>query len=195
MISGRPLEYDPDAALEAAIQLFWEHGYEATSMSDLLKAMGLSKSSLYQGFGGKKELFLRCMARYSESVGGRLRSQLEQAASGLEFIRELLLHAAIEASKSECRRGCLLMNTASEFAQADPEIAARVVSGFEGLREILRLAVERGQEEGHIASDQDAYGLAGYLMSTIAGLKTVVKGGADDRQVREIVEISLRALR
>ncbi|MCL7489694.1 MAG: TetR/AcrR family transcriptional regulator [Desulfobulbaceae bacterium] len=195
MISGRPLEYDPDAALDAAMQLFWEQGYEATSMSDLLQAMGLSKSSLYQRFSGKKELFLQCMARYTERVGTRLRGRLDQADSGREFIRELLLHAVIEAGGTECRRGCLLMNTASEFAQQDPEIASRVVSGFEGLRAILRQAVKWGQGEGEITSDQEADALAGYLMSTIAGLKTVVKGGASERQVREIVEIALRALR
>lgn len=72
MICGRPLEYDIDTALDAAMHLFWEQGYEATSMSDLLRAMGLSKSSLYHRFGGKKELFLQCMARYSEAIGVRI---------------------------------------------------------------------------------------------------------------------------
>lgn len=195
MICGRPLAYDPDEALDAAMHLFWEQGYKATSISDLMGAMRLSKSSLYQRFGGKKELFLQCMARYSEEVGARLRVRFNQANSGLAFIRELLLHSATEAEEKECRRGCLLMNTASEFAQQDPEIAARVGNGLEGLQAVLRLAVMRSQEEGGINASLDVDGLAGYLMSTIAGLKTVVKGGADEHQVREIVEISLRALR
>jgi len=184
---GRPLTYDPDEALDAAMHLFWEQGYEATSMSDLLRAMGLSKSSLYQRFGGKKELFIKCMARYCDWLGEWLRARLTEADSGLEFIRELLLHAAAETGENQCRRGCLLVNTASEFAQQDPEIAYRVGNGFHGLRAILRLAVQRGQADGDIAPNQDADALAGYLLSSIAGLKIMVKGGADEHQVRQIV--------
>lgn len=194
MICGRPLEFDPEVALDAAMHLFWEQGYEATSMRDLLCAMGLSKSSLYQRFGDKKKLFLLCMSRYADVVETRLHEQLDQAASGLEFIRELLLQSCREAREKDCRRGCLLMNTASEFAQQDCEIAARVVRGFAGLHIILRLAVQRGQGEGEIDVKQDADALAGYLMSSIAGLKTVVKGGADEHQVQDVVAICLRAL-
>lgn len=176
------------------MHLFWGQGYEATSLRNLLTAMGLSKSSLYQRFGTKKGLFLQCVARYTEQVGGRLLAKLAEAPSGRAFIRDFLLHAVIEAGECECRRGCLLMNTASEFAQADPEIASRVAGGFTDLRKILRLAVERGQADGTISSEQGADALADYLMTTLAGLKTVVKGGADEQQVRQIVEISLRAL-
>lgn len=195
MISGRPLKYDPDAALDAAMHLFWEKGYEATSMNDLLVAMGLSKSSLYQRFGGKKELFLQCIARYTERVGTRLRNQLREAPSGLFFIRELLLHATVEAAGNECRRGCMLMNTASEFAQQDPEIAGKVKGGFAGLRTILQEAVEQGRKEDSITAEQDSSVLAEYLITAIAGLKTIVKGGADQDQVRGVVDITLRALR
>jgi TetR/AcrR family transcriptional regulator, transcriptional repressor for nem operon len=195
MICGRPLGYDPDAALDAAMYLFWEQGYEATSMNELLAAMCLSKSSLYQRFGGKKALFLLCMARYSQRMWARLRSRLDQADSGLEFVREVLLHSVTEAGANECRRGCMLMNAASEFAQQDPEIAKGVTLGFSGLRATLQLGMERGQREGDITTDQDASSLAEYLISSIAGLKTMVKGGANAQQVREVVEIILRALR
>jgi AcrR family transcriptional regulator len=194
MTQGRPLAYDPDKALEAAMQLFWQQGYEATSLHDLLKAMGLSKSSLYQGFGGKKELFLRCVNRYCEGVSVRLGARLAEAESGLDFIKGLLLQATVEAGQSDCRRGCLLMNTASEFAQSDPEIAARISTGFDGLRGLLQNAILRGQAEGEIAATLNAQVLAGYLFSSLAGLKTVVKGGADEKQVREIVGVILRAL-
>jgi len=121
MTQGRPLAYDPDKALEAAMHLFWQQGYEATSLHDLLKAMGLSKSSLYQGFGDKKELFLRCVNRYCEEVSARFVARLAEAESGLNFIKWVLLHAPAEAGQSESRRSCLRMNTASEFAQNDQD--------------------------------------------------------------------------
>ncbi|HEX9080073.1 MAG TPA: TetR/AcrR family transcriptional regulator [Desulfuromonadaceae bacterium] len=195
MSYGRPLEYDPDKALDAAMQVFWLHGYEATSLQDLLTAMGLSKSSLYQGFGGKKELFLRCVNRYCDGLSDRLGRLLEGAESGLAFIEEVLLNAAAEAKRTDFRRGCLLMNTATEFAQKDPEIAARVTTGFEGLRGLLKTAILRGQEEGDITREQDAEALASFLISSLGGIKTVVKGGGDEKRVRDIVNIVVRALR
>lgn len=193
MTHGRPLEYDPEKALDAAMHVFWVQGYEATSLQDLLKAMGLSKSSLYQGFGGKKELFLRCVDRYYERMSASLQPLLDRAGSGLGFIEELLLRTASEAGQNDLRRGCMLMNTAAEFAQKDPEIAARVTTGFGRLRGLLKAAVLRGQREGDISS-LDAEVLASYLMSSLGGLKIVVKGGADEKTVREIVGVILRAL-
>ena len=191
---GRPLEYDPDKALDAAMHLFWSQGYEATSLSDLLNAMGLSKSSLYQGFGGKKELFMRCINRYCDNYAGLFLDLLNKAGSGRSFIEETLLMAANETRRSEMRRGCLLMNTASEFAQKDPAIAQRVATGFDRFRGVFLAAVERGQREGDITTQVDAEPLASYLMSSMGGLKTVVKGGADEQKVKDIVDIIMRAL-
>lgn len=189
------MAYDPDKALDAAMHVFWSQGYEATSLQDLLAAMGLSKSSLYQGFGGKKELFIRCINRYRHHISGVLTGLLDKAESGLAFIEKLLLIAAAEARQPEhLRRGCLLMNTATEFAQKDPLVAKHVAAGFEGLRDVLRAALLRGQQEGNISSDQDAEVLASYLVSSLGGIKTVVKGGADEQRVKEIVGVILKAL-
>lgn len=196
MTLGRPLAYDPEEALDAALQVFWSKGYEATSLQDLLAAMGLSKSSFYQGFGGKRELFLRCVARYRETIGRRLRELVAGSASGHEVVERLLLNAAAEARRpGELRRGCLLMNTATEFAQKDAEIAGQVRRGFEGLREIFRQAIERGQAQGEIAADLHPDLLSNYLLCSLGGIKTIVKGGAEEQQVRDIVALTLRALR
>jgi TetR/AcrR family transcriptional repressor of nem operon len=195
MTLGRPLAYDPDAALNAAMQVFWSQGYEATTLQDLLKAMGLSKSSFYQTFGGKKELFLRCISRYREKISQGLADLLESSDSGRSFIERMLLNSAAEARRAnETRRGCLLMNTAAECAQKDSDIAERVASGFEGLRVILCRAVRQGQAEGEITQELEAEALASYLISSLGGIKTVVKGGADEERVRDIVTITLRAL-
>lgn len=177
------------------MHLFWLQGFEATSLQDLLQAMGLSKSSFYQAFGSKKELFLRCVNRYCRKMSELLRGQLAEAAGGLVFIEQMLLGAAAEARRSEQRRGCLLMNTASELAQKDPTIACRVDSGLSGLREIFAEAVRRGQGEGAITTEQAAESLADYLVCSVGGLKTLVKGGAEEARVKEIVAIILRGLR
>jgi TetR/AcrR family transcriptional regulator, transcriptional repressor for nem operon len=193
MHRGRPLQYDPDQALDAAMHLFWLQGYKATTLQDLLKAMGLSKSSFYQGFGNKKALFLRCVNRYSDGISAMLLDSLARATSAREFIEEVLLDSASEARRDAYRCGCLLMNTATEFAQKDPEIAAHVSTGYDRLRHPLKFAIKRGQREGEI-SDLDAEVLANYLISSLAGLRIVVKGGAGEKEVREIVEVIMRAL-
>jgi len=92
---GRPLEFDPDTALEGAMNLFWARGYEHTSMQDLLTAMNLSKSSLYQAFGGKQQLFRQCVGRYADQFAGRLREGLAGAPSGRRFI-EAFLNSILE---------------------------------------------------------------------------------------------------
>lgn len=192
---GRPLGYDPDTVLDAAMQIFWSKGYEATSLQDLLKATGLSKSSLYQAFGGKKDLFLRCINRYRERIGNSIAEVLEMSSSGRDFIERMLLNCANEARRpNELRRGCLLMNTATEWAQRDLDVAQRVSSGFDGLRIALKRAVERGQTEGEICPKLDPDAAAGFLIASLGGIKTVVKGGASREEVREIVAIALRAL-
>jgi TetR/AcrR family transcriptional repressor of nem operon len=192
---GRPLEYDPDQALNAAMHVFWQHGYEATSLQALLQAMGLSKSSLYQGFGGKKELFLRCVDRYGEGIANTMQSLRDNTGSGVEFIEQLLLASASEARRSGARRGCLLMNTATEFAQKDPEIASRVSFAFGSLRRHLKAAVEQGQSRGEITREKDAEVLASYLLSSLGGIKTMVKGGVDEAGIKEIVSVIVRALK
>lgn len=195
MANGRPIQYDPEKALDAAMHLFWAQGYEVTSLQDLLKATGLSKSSLYQGFGGKKDLFMRCIDRYRTNMIEVLTGLLDKAVSGRAFIEKLLLNAAAEARQPEhLRRGCLLMNTATEFAQKDSLVARSVTDGLDGLRAILKVAVQRGQLEGDITSKLDPEQLASFFVCSIGGIKTVVKGGADEQKVKEIVWITLKML-
>lgn len=174
---------------------FWSKGYEATSLQDLLQTMGLSKSSFYQGFGGKKELFVHCMGRYREKMAELFAELMQEADSGRAFVEFILLGAASETRQPDnLRRGCLLMNTATEFAQKDQAIAAHVTTGFKGLQTVFRSAVRRGQKDGSITSAQDAGVLADYLICNLGGIKTMVKGGASEEKVKEIIGVILKTL-
>jgi TetR/AcrR family transcriptional repressor of nem operon len=189
---GRPLEFDPDTALDAAMHQFWSKGYEHTSMQDLLATMNLSKSSLYQAFGGKQPLFRRCVARYTDQFAIRMREGLSAAPSGRAFIEAFLLSVLDDVGAGP--RGCLVMNTASEFAQSEPEIAQDVAQSIERFRSILRAAVERAQREGEIAADRDPAMLANFLVSNMSGLKTQAKAGADAETLKGIIAVVLSAL-
>ncbi len=191
---GRPLEFDPDQALDTAMRLFWRSGYEMTSTQDLLNELGLSKSSLYQTFGSKQQLFERCLLHYQETLATEMRVALAQAASGKSFLQGLLLAMAEESAGKAGTRGCLLLNTAAEFSQREPEIAAAVSRGITVLTAIIEEAVRQGQADGGIRSNGDPGDLARYLMTGMAGLKTLTKGGMGPQEIRAVVHMLLQRL-
>lgn len=192
---GRPLEFDPTQALQAAMEVFWRQGYEATSLQDLLQAMGLSKSSFYQAFGSKHELFQSCLTLFRERQVKRMTSALNRAPSGREFLRAVLHAPAQEAHSPKSPKGCLIMNTATEFAGRDPEVAGLVADGTREFAGVFRAAVLRAQEEGEIAPNRNPDALAHYVVSTVSGLKTMVKAGLSPVMIEEVAEVALDALR
>ena len=194
MSIGRPLQFDPEQVLDAAMQVFWASGYDATSLQDLLQAMRLSKSSFYQAFGSKQQLFERCLRRYREQTAQTLMGRLDALGSGRRFIAELLESAVDEARSEQKPRGCLVMNTANEFAQRDPEVAAWVQKGVNRFKGIFETAVRRSQDQGEIPPERDPETLALYLVSSMSGIKTLVKAGLDDQSADRIVGVILSAL-
>ncbi len=176
------------------MQLFWRKGYEATSLADLLKAMRLSKSSLYQAFGNKHELFEACILRYRDMLVADMQAALDRAGSGRRFIEQVFHGVSAETRSSETRLGCLVMNTAAEFGQRDPVIASRVASSTRAFSKVFAAALRQAQRDGEIAADRDPTVLASYLVSSMTGLRTMVKAGASERKVREIANVILTAL-
>lgn len=191
---GRPIEFDPDVVLDAAMSVFWQRGFEATSLADLLAAMNLSKSSFYNAFGSKHELFERCLARFRAQQVDRMQQGLYAAPSPVDFIRRMLLAAAAEAREPGRPRGCLIMNTASELSGRDPAVAALVSNATQDFAGMFRLAVEQAQERGEISRERDPALLAGYLLTAMAGIRTMVKAGLDANEVEQIAHIAVRAL-
>lgn len=194
MTIGRPLEFNPEVALEAAMQLFWCQGYESSSLQALLNTMGLSKSSFYQTFKSKHQLFQSSIHLYQQMLTDELRAQLKECGSGRLFITTLFYSVANETSGPNARRGCLLMNTASEFAQSDAKIAELTASSIERCIDVFEIAVQQAQQQGEISNTQEARALATYLVSSMSGVKNMVKAGADRETVKRIVNIMLTAL-
>ncbi len=191
---GRPLEFNPEDALDAAIEVFWCKGYEATSMADLLEAMGLSKSSLYQTFGSKQQLFERCLSRYADRLSAEMAKELEEAKSGRAFIEDIFAEVANTAQQPEGAKGCLIANSASEFGQREPALAAPVRDGLNRFARVFMDAVVKAQAEGSISADADPRALGNYLIGTMNGLRTMIKAGADQRSAKGMVTLILKAL-
>ncbi|MGE3795859.1 MAG: TetR/AcrR family transcriptional regulator [Dehalococcoidia bacterium] len=194
MAAGRPLNFDPDTALERALGVFWRQGYEATSMADLLEATALSKSSLYQAFGSKQALFARCLERYSSHLVERMEAELAVAPSGRAFVEQVFTGVAHTARTPAGAKGCLIGNSANEFGQREPEISGPVGVNLDRLTAVFARAVKRGQAEGHIAGHGDVRALATYLVGTMNGLRTMIKAGLDRRSAVAMVALILKAL-
>ena len=195
MTVGRPIEFDPQQALEAATRVFWQRGYDATSLDDLLTEMDLSKSSLYQAFGGKSQLFQRCLEHYRDSFADRMRTALDESASGLAYIEAILSSVANGTTAQMGRAGCLLINTASEFGQRDAKIANLVSRSLERFEDLFYAAVCRAQAEGDIPKSADARSLALYLATNLGGLKGMARSGASPEKIRIVVKVIMNSLK
>ncbi|MCL7940261.1 TetR/AcrR family transcriptional regulator [Halomonas sp. ATCH28] len=195
MTRGRPIAFSPDEAANAAMRVFWARGYESASTRDLLEAMQLSRSSLYQAFGNKEQLFLEALRRYRESLVGRLGRRLVAAPSAMAFLAGLFRETAQEAGSERAALGCLIFNSASELGQHDGLPSQHARQSIAAITALFRQAVARAQAEGDIAPDRDADALASYLTMGMAGLRTLLKSGVDAGQAGQVVELLLDGLR
>jgi len=194
MTAGRPISYDTEQVISRATQVFRARGYTGTSMADLLDATRLSRSSLYQAFAGKEALFLRCLQHYCDEFAAQLSADLRRASGGREFIEQTFHRIARGADDPAIREGCLAMNTAIELGNTDCAPARQAEQGLQRFARIFRRAIEQAQQEGTIANDRNAGDLAQYLVSSMCGLRMLIKSGRSAADVERIVDLILRGL-
>ncbi|MBP2195113.1 TetR/AcrR family transcriptional regulator [Pantoea cypripedii] len=176
--AGRPREFNVDTAVEDAMLVFWEKGYDGTSLLDLLEGMDITRGSLYKAFGDKKSLFLKSLDQYAER--GLQETELALNGQGLviDSIRSSLLRALKLSQGDSGRLGCFLVATAMEMSSKDDEIACRVRSIFERLQKLYADTIIRGQLSGEINNEKNAHQLARLLVNQIEGMR--VLGKVDD---------------
>ncbi|QTD98396.1 TetR/AcrR family transcriptional regulator [Streptomyces cyanogenus] len=192
---ARTKEFDPDAALQSALELFWQRGYEATSMADLVEHLGIGKASLYATFGSKHELYLRALDRYGQTQNPRMTRELSTPGPVLPAVRALVRRFAAEATAEATReQGCLVTNTAVELAPHDREAARRVEHSWGALETLLHSALVRAQAQGELTADRDPLALARLLLVLLQGLRVVGKASADPARVRDAAEQALALL-
>ncbi|MCX5380575.1 TetR/AcrR family transcriptional regulator [Streptomyces sp. NBC_00091] len=192
---ARTKEFDPDAALQSALELFWRRGYEATSVADLVEHLGIGRASIYATFGSKHELYLKALDRYAETHHPLLLSELSAPGPALPAVRAVLRRFAAEAaSPGERRTGCFLTNTAAELAPHDPAAARRVEVSWDRFETLLHSALVRAQGQGELAADRDPRALARMLLVLLQGIRVVGKASDDPARVRDAAEQALALL-
>lgn len=194
MTYGRPKEFDVDHALEAATQQFWAAGYGATTLQDLLKAMSLSKSSLYQTFGKKYDLFIRCLEHYQQSMTDQLKAQLANSITSKQFFSDFLEDVISEVTIRGTRKGCLLVNTANELCQRDAGVAEAVSNGTSNLAKVFYQAIEMGKTNKEITTALSTESLVDYILTSVSGLRSMIKAGAEESTLNPVINIIMSTL-
>lgn len=172
---GRPREFDPDETLAKIMQLFWENGYEATGLSDIIAATGLGKASLYKAFGNKQEIYLKALNHYEGLVVGAAAAVLRSTGTApLGRIDAFLSLPIIAVRDHDDRRGCFLCNAAADRAALDLETKAMVQRGYNK----MRMAIIASLSEAFPETPTDVIAVRAEVVLTVySGLRIMARTG------------------
>lgn len=192
---GRPRAFDADAALDAALQVFWRKGFEGASLDDLTKAMGINRPSLYAAFGNKESLFRKAQDRYHAGPGCHFEKAVaEPTARG---VAETLLRGTIDLlCDPHNPGGCLAVQAALASGDSGEAIRREQVTRRAKGEEILRRRFVRARKEGDLLKSADPADLARYLATLVYGMSVQASGGANRRDLkRDLTKVEQMALR
>lgn len=189
---GRPRGYDRETALRRAIELFWEHGYEGTSVADLTAAMGIRPPSLYAAFGSKEELFREAVARYEETEGGPAFAALAGGPTALAAVAAMLRANAVAYTAPGNPPGCMIVLGAITYTPSSQGIHDFLAEARRATTEAVRERLRRGIADGDLAPDTDVEGLATYVMTVQYGMSLQARDGADLATLLAVVERAMR---
>jgi TetR/AcrR family transcriptional regulator, transcriptional repressor for nem operon len=190
---ARPKSFDEEAVLDQAIELFWQRGYEGTSLADLETHLGLGRQSLYNSFGDKHALFLKALERYSRKFGGAALAQLNAPDAGLDAIRGFF-DCGLESLASG-RRGCMVTNTITELGSEDADVLLRCNHSRDELERAFRRALSHAKKQGQLPRRLDVEATATLLMIQHYGLTVMAKTGATAAQLGAAVEALFASLK
>lgn len=191
MKTGRPRQFDADAALDAAMAVFWEKGYKAASLDDLTAAMGINRPSLYAAFGNKEELFRRALDRYAHGPGSYVSRALEQPTAR-KAAAALLRGAVALLADPNNPGGCLIVQAAAPCGAGTESIQNALKEVRLAGLELIRQRLDRAKKDGDLPREADCASLARYLATVLHGLSIQAAGGATRREMEKVVDWALR---
>ncbi len=189
---GRPRSFDVDEALQCALQVFWEKGYEGASLTDLTKAMGINKPSLYSAFGNKEQLFIKAIERYEKRPNSFFYPALEKTTA-YEMAEHMLLGAARHMSDHAQPQGCMLIQSALARSESAAPLKTYLTEKRQRNGLHLRERLERAKQEGDLPADADCNALAHYLVTVIQGMSVHATNGATPAEMEQVAYLALQA--
>ncbi|MBD2868559.1 TetR/AcrR family transcriptional regulator [Paenibacillus arenilitoris] len=189
---ARSKEFEENEVLDKAMRLFWEQGYEKTSMTDLVERMGIHRRSLYDTFGDKHMLFLKAMDRFGEKFNAELAAGVKRsktAKEALQFIFGFMIDGHADSPP-----GCLMVNSAVELAVRDDVVDAKLTKVFTAAERQLKEIIIWGQRDGEFSTEHDAEELAEYLHNVWVGLRAMARMSVAKEKLHRIARTSMKHL-
>lgn len=193
MPGGRPRAFDVDQAVDRALAVFWEHGYEGASLAQLTSAMGINRPSLYLAFGNKEHLFRLAVDRYYAGDAAHVAAALDEPT--IEGVVREYLHRNVDAITNPTHpRGCLVVQSALRCSPENALIADTLAELRRQTTERLRTRFEQGRRDGDTTGGLDPGTLADYVSTVSEGLSVRAASGADPDDLHAVVDVALRSI-
>jgi AcrR family transcriptional regulator len=191
---GRPRTFDPDIALRKALDVFWERGYEGTSLQDLAQAMGIASASIYACFGSKQDLFRKVMALYGATAGEPPRRALREQPTARLAIRAMLHATADQITGPDTPHYCMLILAAPTGAAENHAVREFLAERRRGQLSAIKDRLARGVADGDLAAPPAGLdAIARYYATVVQGLSIQARDGADRAELQAVVTCAMAA--
>lgn len=192
---SRVKQFKEEEILDKAISLFWDKGFNGASAQDLVDNLGISRSSIYDTFSDKRTLFIKALQQYRKKAGDGLKEVLADSKDVKETIRAIFQQAVLETLQASENKGCFMVNTTTELAIHDKEIAKIVNDNRNEIQNFFFEAIQKGQEIGTISKDKDALALSRFIFNSYSGIRVSARSSGMDRAtLDDIVKVTLSVL-
>jgi TetR/AcrR family transcriptional repressor of nem operon len=188
---ARTKDFDEDKVLEKAVCLFWHKGYNGTSMQEVVDALGISRSSLYDTFGDKHALYIKALTHYQSTSLSQMNEIVTNTASAKDAIRQLLEFITRDLLTDKQRKGCFLVNAGVELSSHDAEVMKIIARNEDQIEDTFFRAIEKGRSTGEITNKQDSRALARFIFNAVKGIQVSAKSKKEKDFFKDIVETTL----
>ncbi|MEM0931910.1 MAG: TetR/AcrR family transcriptional regulator [Bacteroidota bacterium] len=190
----RTKQFNEEEVLKKAMELFWEKGFHATSIQDLVSNLGINRASLYDTFGGKEALFNRAFQEYRNSSGDAVKGILAGETSVRKGFHKLFGYAIEEAIQDDARKGCFVVNTATELIPNDGTMQATLQDHMDNMEELFTGHIQKGIDNGEIDASKNAKDIGLLLFTFYSGFRVVSKIDTDAEKLHHLVKTTLSIL-
>lgn len=190
----RIVEFDKEKVLQSAMHVFWEKGYNGTSMQDLVDVTGLNRSSIYNSFGSKLELYQSTLSHYQKDAGGMFQRALVKGRNPLEAIRLIFEGFLPEIMSDEKGKGCFVMNCKAEMGNQDRDVKKWLLDTQEHTLSTFQDLVKDGQEQGSINKKQDCRSYAYFVFNAFQGFRMTGILIKDKKVLQQIIDNTLKVI-
>jgi TetR/AcrR family transcriptional repressor of nem operon len=191
---ARPRAFDPKDVLDEAINLFWEQGYLASSVDEVVRRSGVAKYGVYGEFGSKRELFKKALDQYAKDRHRDIQAPIRSPSASLPEIKKFFENAVIMMTKDNLRRGCLVVNTGIEMGMRDQEFKDFVDAFFDETTTVMEKCLDNAIERKQVRKFDDVTAVASYLVTEFRAALMLAASGTSKQRINKHIHVALHIL-